>query len=51
VRHLPDAHDVDPDTPSLKELRSCPHCGRIFAGSAGMNGHCSGCGLDFEVAL
>jgi hypothetical protein len=50
VRHRSDAHDIDPDTPALKALRSCPNCGRIFAGSAGMNGHCSGCGLDFEVA-
>jgi hypothetical protein len=50
MRHLPDAHDVDPEAPSLKGLRSCPNCGRIFAGSAGRDGHCSGCGLDFEVA-
>ena len=46
-RHrLPTASDVDPG--ALAGLRSCPHCGCIFAGAAGKDGHCD-CGHDFEV--
>jgi hypothetical protein len=45
-RRLPDARDVDPA--ALAGLRSCPHCGCIFAGAAGKDGHCD-CGHDFEV--
>jgi hypothetical protein len=45
-RRLPDARDVDPA--ALAGLRSCPHCGCIFAGAAGKDGHCD-CGHDFKV--
>jgi hypothetical protein len=45
-RRLPDARDVDPA--ALAGLRSCPHCGCIFAGAAGKDGHCD-CGRDFKV--
>jgi hypothetical protein len=46
--HRPqDARDVDPRL--LARQRSCPHCGCIFAGRAGTNGHCDLCGHDFKV--
>jgi hypothetical protein len=43
-----EARVVDPRV--LARLRSCPYCGRLFAGRAGLDGRCSGCGRDLEEA-